>query len=126
MFLHQTGSTNMALNSFSRIVISAALTLLVVTGVTSPAAAADELCDAAFQNCRTPLLNLINAEQVRIDVSFWFMEDARYSTAIINRWKAGVPVRIMMDSRANPTYPNNVPILGFFRDAGIPMREKST
>jgi phosphatidylserine/phosphatidylglycerophosphate/cardiolipin synthase-like enzyme/regulation of enolase protein 1 (concanavalin A-like superfamily) len=115
----------MALNPLPRVLCSAALTLLAVAGATRPAAA-DDLCDAAFQNCRTPLISLINAEQVRIDVSFWFMEDSRYSTAIINRWKAGVPVRIMMDSRANATYPNNVPILGFFRDAGIPMREKYT
>src|SRR5262245_32036806 len=116
----------MAFNSLRYIFRSAACTLLVVVACAVRPASADDLCDAAYQNCRTPLLNLVNAETVGIDVSFWFMEDARYSTAIINRWKAGVPVRVMMDSRANPTYPNNVTILGFLRDAGIPMREKYT
>jgi hypothetical protein len=80
----------MALNSLPRVLGGAAFTLLVIAGATRPAAAED-LCNAAYQNCRTPLLDLINAETVRIDVSFWFMEDARYSNAIINRWKAGVP-----------------------------------
>src|SRR5688500_15022090 len=39
------------------------------------ARAADRLCDTAFENCRTQLLELIRAETVGIDVAFWFMED---------------------------------------------------
>src|SRR5215204_158234 len=39
-------------------------------------AAFDQLCDSAFEDCRTPLLNLIRAETVAIDVGMWFMEDA--------------------------------------------------
>jgi phosphatidylserine/phosphatidylglycerophosphate/cardiolipin synthase-like enzyme/regulation of enolase protein 1 (concanavalin A-like superfamily) len=101
--------------------VCAALSVLPVR-----ANAADRLCDPAFQNCRTPLLNLINAETVGIDVSFWFMEDTRYSTALINRWKAGVPVRVLMDSRANNSYPVNVTVLNALRDAGIPLREKTS
>jgi phosphatidylserine/phosphatidylglycerophosphate/cardiolipin synthase-like enzyme len=88
------------------------------------AAAADRLCDPSFQNCRTPLLTLIQNERVGIDIGFWFMEDARYSMAIIDRWKAGVPVRIIMDSRANAKYPQNAALLKAFADAKIPMREK--
>ncbi len=86
--------------------------------------AADRLCDPSYQDCRTPLITLINNEKVGIDVAFWFMEDTRYSTAIIARWKAGVPVRIIMDSRANPSYPHNVTLLKLLADAKIPMREK--
>lgn len=88
--------------------------------------AAEHLCDAAVQNCRTELINLIRNEQVRIDVSFWFMEDARYATELVNRWRAGIPVRVMMDSEANASYPNNAPILNQLKSAGIPMREKTT
>ena len=55
------------------------------------------------------MLDLIRNERVQIDVSFWFMEDSRYSTELIKRWQAGIPVRVMMDSDANATYPNNVP-----------------
>ena len=42
------------------------------------------------ENCRTILINYINNETVGIDVAFWFMEDSRYTTALINRFKAGV------------------------------------
>ena len=64
------------------------------------AAAFDRLCDPSFENCRTPLLDLINHETHGIDVAFWFMEDSRYRDAIIARWQAGVPVRLLVDPRA--------------------------
>ena len=89
-------------------------------------ASADEfLCDVAYQDCRTPLLTYINNETVGIDVSFWFMQDDRYAQAIIARWKAGVPVRVLMDTEANPYYPGNAQILSELASAGIPMREKT-
>jgi len=55
----------------------------VATGLLagSRAEAVDSLCDSAYQNCRTPLINRINSEQVEIDVGMWFMEDSRYATA---------------------------------------------
>ena len=80
------------------------------------------LCDASYQNCRTPLLNLINNETVGLDVAFWFMQDTRYQTAIIARWRAGVPVRVLVDPLANATYPGNDQVLAALAAAGIPMR----
>ena len=88
--------------------------------------AADRLCDASNTDCRAPLLALINNERVGIDVGFWFMEDSRIYSALINRFNAGVPVRIIMDSRANANYPLNVTTLAALKTAGIPMREKYT
>jgi regulation of enolase protein 1 (concanavalin A-like superfamily)/HKD family nuclease len=61
-----------------------------------------------------------------IDVGFWFMEDSRYATHIINRWKAGVPVRLIVDPRANPGYPLNKSMLDMFQQAGIPMIKKTS
>jgi phospholipase D-like protein len=90
-----------------------------------PAAAFDRLCDPSFENCRTPLLDLINHETQGIDVAFWFMEDSRYLNAIVSRWKAGVPVRLLVDPRANTSYPLNANILAGFRNAGIPMRMRT-
>src|SRR5262249_13117783 len=58
------------------------------------------------------------------DVAFWYMQDQRYATELINRFHAGVPVRIFVDTRANPTYPGNPGNLQLLADAGIPMREK--
>src|SRR3954466_8823664 len=35
-----------------------------------PARAAERLCDPSFEDCRSPLIDLIRAEQVGIDVGF--------------------------------------------------------
>jgi phosphatidylserine/phosphatidylglycerophosphate/cardiolipin synthase-like enzyme len=83
------------------------------------------LCDPAFEDCRAPLLNYIKNETVGIDVAFWFMQDTRYQTAILNRWNAGVPVRILVDPRANPTYVGNAEVIAAFANAGIPIRYRT-
>ncbi|HXI31894.1 MAG TPA: phospholipase D-like domain-containing protein [Vicinamibacterales bacterium] len=88
-------------------------------------ASAETLCDPSFSDCRTPLLALIDKEQIGIDAGFWFMEDQRYVTHLINRWKAGVPVRLLIDPRANPTYPLNKTSLDTLQAAGIPMVKKT-
>jgi phosphatidylserine/phosphatidylglycerophosphate/cardiolipin synthase-like enzyme len=75
-------------------------------------------------NCRTPLLDLIRSEKVGIDVAFWFMSDARYVNELVNAHNRGVPIRVLMDQRANNSHPQNAPILDSLRAAGIAMREK--
>jgi hypothetical protein len=52
------------------------------------------------------------------------MQDSSYATKIINRYKAGVPVRVLVDPRANPTYLGNEEVINQLRDAGIPIRYK--
>jgi phosphatidylserine/phosphatidylglycerophosphate/cardiolipin synthase-like enzyme len=84
----------------------------------------DRLCDPQLEDCRAPLLTLIANERQGIDVAFWFMTDARYTTAIIKRFQAGVPVRVIMDERANVSKPKNATYLQILKDAGIPMRNK--
>ena len=74
------------------------------------------------EDCRAILINYIRSETVGIDVAFWFMEDARYTNELIARWQAGVPVRVLMDPRANAAYPLNAERLAELRSAGIPMR----
>jgi phosphatidylserine/phosphatidylglycerophosphate/cardiolipin synthase-like enzyme len=105
--------------------------LLVATliATAAPVAAQSQysrLCDPAFENCRTPLIELIRNETVGIDVAFWFMEDSRYASELIARWRAGVPVRVVMDTQALTEfhYDAEVPIQ-MFKDAGIPIREKT-
>src|SRR5690242_14978390 len=104
---------------------TAALLLAWVALVAAPrdAAAADRLCDPAFEDCRAPLLALIEQEPQAIDAAFWFMEDPRYATALIARHRAGVAVRVLIDRDANLAYPENATILAMLRDAGIPMRD---
>ena len=85
--------------------IVAAILAAGVLGVHPGSANAETLCDSSVQNCRTQLLSLIDAEQVGIDVGFWFMEDQRYVSEIINRFKAGVPVRLIIDPAGEPDVP---------------------
>jgi phosphatidylserine/phosphatidylglycerophosphate/cardiolipin synthase-like enzyme len=103
--------------------------LPLVIGLLAAAAprvdARDDLCDPAVTNCRTPLLALINAETVEIDVGMWFMEDARYANAIIARHNAGVKVRIIYDNRSDGAgHPANQTVVNQLLSAGIPMRRR--
>ncbi|HEX5473884.1 MAG TPA: phospholipase D-like domain-containing protein [Vicinamibacterales bacterium] len=97
---------------------------LLLALLPSPAAAAETLCDTAYQDCRTPLINLIRNEKVGIDVAFWFMKDARYPAELQKRLDAGVPVRVLMDPRANATEATNADRLSELASAGIPMRKR--
>jgi hypothetical protein len=73
----------------ARIALATAVCALFATN--ARAQTTEWLCDASYENCRDPLVNLIRNENVGIDVAFWFMEDARLSSEIIKRWQAGVP-----------------------------------
>src|SRR5574339_1120591 len=95
--------------------------LVVSCAAASPAAGAERLCDPAFEDCRTPLLDLIRNERVGIDVAFWFMEDARYSGELVRKVQEGVRVRVLMDPRANGPYPLNAQILAQLESGGVPM-----
>src|SRR5215218_5408663 len=108
--------------STPRLLIS--LVLFVVLLPVASAQAQERLCDTAFEDCRTPLWQLIDNETQGIDVAFWFMQDSSYATKLINRFKAGVPVRVLVDPRANPTYAGNEDVLNQLKAAGIPMRYK--
>jgi phosphatidylserine/phosphatidylglycerophosphate/cardiolipin synthase-like enzyme len=99
------------------------VTLALVLSAT-PAAAADRLCDPAHEDCRAPLLELIRNERIGIDLAFWFMEDARYTAALEKKLAEGVPIRVIVDTRANSTYPLNVSRLEELKAAGIPMRRR--
>ncbi len=49
-----------------------------------------------------------------------------YSNEILKRWQAGVAVRVLVDTRANDAHPDNAAILAQLKDAGIPMRHKTS
>jgi phosphatidylserine/phosphatidylglycerophosphate/cardiolipin synthase-like enzyme len=95
---------------------------LVCVGA-STSVASERFCDPSVEDCRAPLLTLIANERVGIDIGFWFMEDARYTAALIKRHQAGVPVRLLVDTRANVKNPQNYYRLKELADAGIPMRK---
>ena len=105
--------------------IHVAIAIILLALVSTKAQSQERLCDTAFEDCMSPLWNLIDHETVGIDVAFWFMQDTTLSNKIIARWQAGVPVRILVDPRANPTYAGNEQILNQLKAAGIPMRYKN-
>ena len=100
------------------------LGLLVLSAL--PASAQDRLRDPGDEDCRAILINYIRNETVGIDVAFWFMEDARYTTELINKHREGVPVRVLIDPRANASYPLNAQRLQELQAAGIPMRRRTS
>jgi HKD family nuclease len=90
------------------------------------ATALDRLCDTRSEDCRAPLLALINKEPAGggIDVAFWFMTDDWYRSALQAAHNRGVRVRILMDPRANASKAGNEAMLDRLKLAGIPMRYK--
>jgi phosphatidylinositol-3-phosphatase len=103
-----------------------ALVIAIILFPVATAQAQERLCDTAFEDCRAPLWQLIDNETQGIDVAFWFMQDSSYATKLINKFQAGVPVRVLVDPRANPTYAGNEDVLNMLKNAGIPMRYKLT
>ena len=99
---------------------------LVPLFASSAAAARDQLCDTRYQDCRAPLITLINNEPAGggIDVAFWFMNDDRYRTALQNAFNRGVRVRVLLDPRADPTKAGNAQVRANLAAAGIPIRKK--
>src|SRR5882724_6668115 len=83
--------------------------------------AAERLCDVSFEDCRAPLLALINNETVAIDAAFWFSDDTTFSNALIAAKGRGVQVRVLMDTRAEDAHPQNTQILQQLKIANILM-----
>src|SRR2546428_1978879 len=101
------------------------LAAVCAMGATAPALAQDTLCDSSVENCRIHLVSLIKNERVGIDVGVWFFKDTRIVQELINAQARGVPIRMLMDVRANLSYPANGPLLETLKAAGIPMRKRT-
>jgi phosphatidylserine/phosphatidylglycerophosphate/cardiolipin synthase-like enzyme len=98
----------------------------VFLGLASPDAVAQErFCDTSVSNCRVPLVNLIDGEHVGIDVGVWIIKDARIPAALIRARKRGVPVRMIMDSRATASFPGYSQYIADLAASGVQMRERT-
>src|SRR5687767_1022433 len=86
-----------------------------------PTAAQERLCDPTFEDCRYPLWQLIDAETVGIDVAFWYLTDGSYVAKLIDKHNAGIPIRVIVDPRANLSKSGNATQLAALQSAGIPM-----
>jgi len=114
------------MKSLARLISSLALAGVVsLTAGTLPAIAQERLCDTQLTDCRAAILTLIRNETQGLDVGFWYMADARFSNEIVKKFQAGLPVRVLMDDRADESKPTNTPTVQQLKDAGIPMRKKN-
>jgi len=92
--------------------------------VTATAATAQErIYFPAHDNYEAQLVAKINAENVRLDIAVWLLDDGSVTTAIINRWNAGVPVRVIGD-RAGifESDPHTRASFERLAKAGVPIR----
>jgi phospholipase D-like protein/IPT/TIG domain-containing protein len=98
----------------------------VLGGFILPASASERLCDASFENCRTPLITLIQNENVEIDLAYWFMDDPDIEGPLIKKIQAGVKVRMLVDPRADEAHLPNEQILQQFAGMTppVPMRQR--
>src|SRR4029078_6718982 len=76
----------------------AALCALVLSRLSAgTASASDQIFFPATDNVIDKLVQRINAETVRLDISAWYLTEHAISIAIANRFNAGVQVRLMGD-----------------------------
>ncbi len=73
------------------------LSTAIVAVLAGPAAASDQMYFPAHDNVTNVLVAKINAETVRIDMSCWYLSEHSISIALINKFKSGVPVRLIGD-----------------------------
>ena len=107
-----------------RIVRSCWLIFACILLTSLSAQAQERLCDPAFEDCYAPLLKAVQTETVGIDFAFYWISLPGLADAIIRRYQAGVPVRLIVEPRANLKFPDNQTLLDRFQAAGIPMRYK--
>jgi phosphatidylserine/phosphatidylglycerophosphate/cardiolipin synthase-like enzyme len=100
-----------------------AASLSAVTLVVAPVdvRGQDTLYFTALQDARQPILNLIAAEQIRIDIGAWWFTDRVVSDALVRRHRAGVRVRFLGDAHAYRNAHTKAEI-DFLASAGIPIR----
>jgi hypothetical protein len=102
--------------------IAVALSVVSMMAATN-AAAAERVYFSAVDNVTDALVQRINAETVRLDISSWYLSEHAVSIAIANRFAAGVPVRLMGDRgaifEADPHTKNEFYWLAY---QGVPIR----
>ena len=74
--------------------------LLVTSLAAASASAEDRIYFSAVDNVTDVLVQHINAETVRLDISSWYLSEHSISIAIAARFAAGVPVRLIGDRGA--------------------------
>ena len=97
--------------------------LLAVLAAPRRVSADEHVYFSATDNVTDLLVQRINAETVRLDISSWYLSEHSISIAIANRFAAGVPVRLIGDRgaifEADPHTKNE---FYWLASQGIPIR----
>jgi hypothetical protein len=99
------------------------LALLLTVSSVKPARGDDGIFFPAVDDVRSLLVAHINAETVRIDMSAWYLTERSISTALVNRFRAGVGVRVIGDRAALfENDPRTKEEFYWLANQGIPIR----
>src|SRR5690348_82341 len=101
----------------------AALIMLCSLLPARSAGADDQVYFSSNTNVTNIQVNYINQENVRLDISSWYLSEHSISIAIANRFNAGVPVRIIGDRGAIfEADPHTKAEFYWLASQGIPIR----
>ena len=95
----------------------------VVLGGVTPAGAQEYLRFPVRDNIQDEIIAHINRETVRIDIAVWYLNQRAISNALINRHRAGIPVRILGDRVSIfEIDPKTRTEFEYLATAGVPIR----
>jgi phosphatidylserine/phosphatidylglycerophosphate/cardiolipin synthase-like enzyme len=100
-----------------------ALAVLALPVAARRASASEQIYFSAVDDVTAVLVQHINAETVRLDISSWYLSEHAVSIAIANRWAAGVPVRLIGDRAAIfEADPHTKAEFYWLANQGVPIR----
>jgi carbohydrate binding protein with CBM6 domain/phospholipase D-like protein len=103
--------------------IALALAAIAVLAPVTSARAQDRIMFAALENIKDEIIAKIQAENVRIDISAWYLTEHEITVNIVNRKLAGVPVRVIGDRGSIfEIDPNTRREFEYLATNGVPIR----
>jgi phosphatidylserine/phosphatidylglycerophosphate/cardiolipin synthase-like enzyme len=107
----------------SRPFVFSILLALTCLSTATPAVVQEQIYFPAHDNAEAQIVAKINAENVRLDIALWLLDDGSITQALINRFQAGVQVRVLGD-RAGlfESDPHTRASFERLASAGIPIR----
>jgi hypothetical protein len=97
--------------------------LLLWLSLGTTAIAQERMLFPAVDNAQGAILEKIRNEHVRLDIAVWYLVDREISQALVNRHRAGVPVRVIGDRAAIfEADPNTRREFEFLASHGVPIR----
>ena len=106
-------------------IIGALIVATAALAAGSTAQAQERLCDASKEDCRAPLVDLIDGEITGIDVGVWTVKDAQIQSALIRAARRGVPVRMVMDTCSDTGSAGHATFIADMAAAGVKMRRRA-